>query len=96
MPALHSLERLAAAAFIVTSDPVAGAVDVHAVSQVADWLDAAGRATAERTAPPAPPSAAPMKEDPDGSPAIPLATVLARAATSQLRTEIDHVAATAQ
>jgi multidrug resistance protein MdtO len=88
LPHLHDMERLAAAAFVLTSDPVAHGVDVRAVSQVAEWLDAAARATAERRAAPALPASAPA--------AIPLSMVLARVATSQLRTEIDRVAATAQ
>jgi multidrug resistance protein MdtO len=96
MPALHNVKRLAAAAFVVTSDPVVHAVDVQAASQVADWLDAAGRATAERRAAPALPSSAPMKGDPDGTAAAPLSTVLARLATSQLHMETERVAATAQ
>jgi multidrug resistance protein MdtO len=83
MPALHNVERLAAAAFVATSDPVIRTVDAQTASQVADWLDAAARATAERTAAPAVPASAPLQADPDG-------------ATSQLRTEMDRVAATAQ
>jgi multidrug resistance protein MdtO len=88
MPDLHNVERLAAAAFVVTSDPVARAVDVRAVSELGDWLEGAARATAEKRAAPALPSPA--------TTAVPLPTSLARVATSQLRTEIEHVAATAQ
>jgi multidrug resistance protein MdtO len=81
MPALHNVERLAAAAFVATSEPVTRAVDAESVSQVAGWLDAAARATAERRAAPALPASVPMTGDP---------------ATSQLRTEMERVAATAQ
>jgi multidrug resistance protein MdtO len=94
MPALHSVERLAAAAFVLTSDAVAPAVDAGTASQMADWLDAAGRATAEKqTAPPLPAFASANRESRG---AAPLSAALARVATSQLRTEIAHVAATAQ
>jgi multidrug resistance protein MdtO len=81
LPGLRNVERVAAAAFVVASEPVTHSADVQAVSQIADWLDAAGRATAEQRAAPAPPSSIP---------------ILARVATFQLRAEIDRVAATAQ
>jgi hypothetical protein len=83
LPGLHSVERLAAAAFVVTSAPLASAVEAGATSQVADWLDASSRATAEKTV--APPL-------PGFAPAAP--TVLAQIATSQLFTEMARVAAT--
>jgi multidrug resistance protein MdtO len=78
MPDLSSVERLAAAAFIVTSDSVARVVDAHAISELADRLDANTRPSAMRT------------------PALPASTHLATLATSQLRTEVEHVATTAQ
>jgi hypothetical protein len=85
LPALHNVERLAAAAFIITSDPVVHTVEAATVSQAAEWLDAAALATAEsRPAPALSMAGAPQP------------TLLARLATSQLRTEIEHVAATAQ
>ncbi|HTB64853.1 MAG TPA: FUSC family protein [Steroidobacteraceae bacterium] len=84
LPALHSVERLAAAAFVATSDPVTRAVDVQTVAPLAQWLDAAASATAERRAAPALASFAPMNGDLQG------------AAAAQLRTEMDRVAATAQ
>jgi multidrug resistance protein MdtO len=96
MPGLRNMDRLAAAAFVVTSDPVARTVDVQAVSEVGDWLDAAARATAERRAPPALLSPATMNRHEEGATAVPLPTSSALVATSQLRTEIEHVAATAQ
>jgi multidrug resistance protein MdtO len=95
MPGLRNVDRLAAAAFIVTSDPVARAVDVQAVSVLGEWLDAAARATAERTAAPALPTSATVNGPAEGT-AVPLPTLLAQLATSQLRTEVEHVAATAQ
>jgi multidrug resistance protein MdtO len=96
MPALGDVERLAAAAFVLTSSPVARAVDVQAVSKLGDWLDGAARATAEGRAAPALPSPAAMSGHAEGTTAVPIPTLLALAATSQLRTEIEHVAATAQ
>ena len=96
MPGLHNVDRLTAAAFVVTSDPVARAVDVRAVTELGDWLDAAARATAEGRAAPALPSPAAMSGHAEGATGVPSPTLLALAATSQLRTEIEHVAATAQ
>jgi multidrug resistance protein MdtO len=95
MPNLHSVERLAAAAFIVTSDPLTPAADASTASQIADWLDAAGRATAEKRAAPPLPAFAPLPADP-GSPGAPSSAALARVAVSRLCTEIEHVAATAR
>jgi multidrug resistance protein MdtO len=79
LPALSSVERVAAAAFIVTSDPLAHEVEASTASTLADWLDAAGRATAEASAPPPLPAFVPMSGT----------------ATSKLYTEIERVAATA-
>ena len=83
LPGLHSVERLAAAAFVVTSEPLVHSVDAGTTSQVADWLDASSRATAEKTAAPPVPVLVPTAS-----------TVLARIATSQLCMEMAHVAAT--
>jgi multidrug resistance protein MdtO len=80
MPDLRSVARLAATAFIVTSEPVAPTTDVQAVAAMGEWLDAAAQATAESRP----------------TPALPSPDLLARVATSQLRTEIEHVATTAQ
>jgi multidrug resistance protein MdtO len=93
MPDLHSVECLAAAAFVLTSNPVAPAVDASTASQMADWLDAAGRATAEQQTVPPLPAFAPANRE--SLSAAPMSAALARVATSQLRTEIAHVAATA-
>jgi multidrug resistance protein MdtO len=80
MPALSSVERVAAAAFVVTSDSLAGAADGRPTSQMADWLDAAAGATAEiRAAPP-----------------LPRLTPVTDLATNKLYWEIERVAATAQ
>jgi multidrug resistance protein MdtO len=96
MPGLHNVERLAAAAFVVASDSVAHNVDVRAVSELGNWLDGAARATAESRAAPALPSPATVNENAAGTTAVPSPTLLALLATSQLRTEVEHVAATAQ
>jgi hypothetical protein len=50
LPALHGIERLAGAAFVATSDPLARDVDAQAVTSLGDWLDRAARATAEGSA----------------------------------------------
>jgi len=73
------VERLAAATFIVTSDPWAHEAEAGRASKLADWLDAAGRATAEASAPPPLPAFAPTPGT----------------ATSKLYTEVERVAATA-
>ncbi len=96
MPGLRNVERLAAAAFVVTSAPVAHAVDTQAVSELGDWLDAAASATADNKAAPALPSPALLIAHAQGTTAAGSPTLLALQATSQLRTEVEHVAATAQ
>ena len=96
LPRLRNVERLAAAAFVVTSEPMAHAVDVKAVSQLGDWLDAAARATAESRAAPALPFPAILNARAEGTTAAGSPTLLALQATSQLRMEVEHVAATAQ
>jgi len=83
LPSLHNVERLAAAAFVVTSAPVVNAVEVSTTSQVADWLDASCRATAQKTPAPSLPVFAPAAT-----------AALGQIATSQLFTEMARVAAT--
>jgi multidrug resistance protein MdtO len=80
MPALSSVEGVAAAAFVVTSDSVIDVAEARTTSQLADWLDAAAGATAENQA----------------APPLPGLTPGARSATSKLHWEIERVAATAQ
>jgi len=96
LPELHRLERLAAAAFVVTSAPVAPGVKEQALAPAAMWLDAAGDATAEQQAAPAPPS--PVLQQVRAAPEIagPLSALWAQAATAQLHLEIERAAATAQ
>lgn len=83
LPKLHDLERLAGAAFIVASAPLTRSVDASSLAREAEWLDAAGKATAEGRPAPALPLDAPS------------ANTRAGAALAQLRTEIERVAATA-
>jgi hypothetical protein len=47
LPDLDSIERLAGAAFVATSDPLARDVDAQAVASLGGWLDRAAQATAE-------------------------------------------------
>ena len=93
MPDLHSVERLAAAAFVLTSAPVAPAVDARTTAEMADWLDAASRATAEKRTAPPPPAYAAWNRDSHHHASW--TETLARVATSQLHAEIAHVATTA-
>jgi multidrug resistance protein MdtO len=53
LPDLHSIERLAGAAFVAASDPSAQEADARAVASLADWLDRAAQATIEGGALPA-------------------------------------------
>ena len=47
LPDLHGIERLAGAAFVATSDPLARDVDAQSVASLGEWLDRAAQATAE-------------------------------------------------
>jgi multidrug resistance protein MdtO len=47
LPDLHGIERLAGAAFVAASDPLARDVDVQRVASLGEWLDRAAQATAE-------------------------------------------------
>jgi multidrug resistance protein MdtO len=47
LPAMHSIERLAGAAFVATSEPLVHNVDAGTVAALGEWLDRAARATAE-------------------------------------------------
>jgi multidrug resistance protein MdtO len=81
MPSLRNVERLAAASFVLSGDPIAQSVNMKGLAEVAAWLDAAADAMTQSRPAPALPSSTAMSAD---------------AATSQLRTEIEHVAAAAQ
>jgi multidrug resistance protein MdtO len=50
LPDLHRVERLAGAAFVATSDPLARDVDAQRVASLGEWLDRAAQATAEGNA----------------------------------------------
>jgi multidrug resistance protein MdtO len=50
LPDLHAIERLAGAAFVATSEPLAREVDAQAVASLGDWLDRAARATGDDNA----------------------------------------------
>ena len=86
LPDLQGIERLAGAAFVATSEPLARDVDTQAVASLGDWLDRAAHATAEDRALPAFAEAA--TTDKSGTPA--------QAAVSQLRLETKHVASSLQ
>jgi multidrug resistance protein MdtO len=86
LPDLHGIERLAGAAFVATSDPLARDVDAQAVTSLGDWLDRAARATAEGSALPSVAKDATSAES----------RTLAQAAVSQLSIETEHVAAPTQ
>jgi multidrug resistance protein MdtO len=86
LPDLDSIERLAGAAFVATSEPLAHDVDAQAVTSLGDWLDQAARATAEGGALPSVAENATTAES----------RTAAHAAISKLRIETEHVATSAQ
>jgi multidrug resistance protein MdtO len=85
LPDLHSIERLAGAAFVATGEPLARDADVRAVASLGDWLDRAAHAAAEG-------GALPSVEDP--TPAE--SATAAQVAAYKLRIETEHVAQSAQ
>ena len=86
LPVLHGIERLAGAAFVATSDPLARDVDAQAVASLGDWLDRAAHATAEGSALPSIAGDATTAES--GTPA--------QVAVSRLSIETENVATSAQ
>jgi multidrug resistance protein MdtO len=86
LPDLDSIERLAGAAFVAASEPLARDVDARAVASLGDWLDQAAHATAEDSA--LPPVAEPAMTPKSGTPA--------QVAVSKMSLEIEHVATSAQ
>jgi hypothetical protein len=86
MPDMRSIERLAGAAFVATSEPLSRDVDGQAVASLGDWLDQAARATAEDSALP---SIA-------GDATTAKSGTAAQVAVSKLSIETKHVAASAQ
>jgi multidrug resistance protein MdtO len=50
LPDLQGIERLAGAAFIATSDPLARGIDAQTIAPLGDWLDRAAQATADGAA----------------------------------------------
>jgi multidrug resistance protein MdtO len=86
MPDMRSIERLAGAAFVATSEPLARDVDLQAVASLGDWLDRAAQATAEDSSLPSVPEAATTARS----------GTAAQVAISKLRIETERVATTAQ
>lgn len=86
LPDLHGIERLAGAAFVATSGPLARDLDAQAVASLGDWLDRAGHATAEGSA---------LPSIAEGATTVESGTA-AQAPISRLSREIKHVATSAQ
>jgi multidrug resistance protein MdtO len=86
LPDLHGIERLAGAAFVATSDPLARDVDAQRVASLGEWLDRAAQATAEGKALPL------VAED---AAAAGFGTA-AQKAVSRLSIETEHVATSTQ
>jgi multidrug resistance protein MdtO len=83
---LRDIERLAGAAFVATSEPLARGVDARAVASLGDWLDRAARATAEGSALPT------LAENARTAGSATAAQV----AVSNLSIEVEHVATSSQ
>jgi multidrug resistance protein MdtO len=86
LPDLHSIERLAGAAFVATGDSLMPDQDAQAVVSLGDWLERAAVATAKGNALP------PVAE----IPTIAQSATAALAVVSRLRIETEHVAESAQ
>jgi multidrug resistance protein MdtO len=86
LPDLHGIERLAGAAFIAASEPLARDVDAQAVASLGDWLDRAAHATAEGSALPSVIEDATTAES----------GTAAQVAVSRLSIETENVATSAQ
>ena len=86
LPDLHGIERLAGAAFVATSDPLARDVDAQSVVSLGEWLDRAAQATAEGKALPS------VAQDP----AAPASATAAQMAVSRLGIETEYVATSTQ
>jgi multidrug resistance protein MdtO len=86
LPDLHGIQRLAGAAFVATSEPLARDVDAQAITSLGDWLDRAARATAEGSTLPSIAENATTAEP----------GTAAQAAVSQLRIETEQIATSAQ
>jgi hypothetical protein len=86
LPDLDSIERLAGAAFVAASAPLARDVDARAVASLGDWLDRAAQATDEDSALPSIAEASTTAKP----------WTAAQVAVSKLNIETKHVATSAQ
>jgi multidrug resistance protein MdtO len=86
LPDLHGIERLAGAAFVATSEPLARGADAQAVASLGNWLDRAAQATAEGRALPSVTEAT----------AAAKSGTAAQMAVSKLSAETGHVASSVQ
>jgi len=86
LPGLDSIQRLAGAAFVATSEPLVRDVDTQAVASLGDWLDRAAQATAEDSALPSVAEAATTAKS----------GTAAQVAVSKLSIETEHVASSVQ
>jgi multidrug resistance protein MdtO len=86
LPELRSIERLAGAAFVAGSEPLARDVDAQAVASLGDWLDRVAHATAEDSALPSAAEAATTAKS----------GTAAQVAVSKLSIETERVASSVQ
>ncbi len=89
MPSVARIERLAGAAFVVTTDAISPYGETGSTARLADWAEsAADNISTGRAVPPSP---VPIASSP--APAIEPGTRLSRHAIDQLESEVQHVAA---
>jgi multidrug resistance protein MdtO len=86
LPDLGSIQRLAGAAFVASSEPIVRDVDTQAVASLGDWLDRAAQATAEDSALPSVAEVATTARS----------GTAAQVAVSKLSIETEHVASSVQ
>lgn len=97
LPDLPDIERLAAAAFVLTSDSRGRGLNLPSRDDAASWVDRAAQATAEGKAlPPIPASTGPASGTSPPSGAQTTLSASGQLAQLHLLTEIGHVAASAQ
>jgi multidrug resistance protein MdtO len=87
LPDLRGIERLAGAAFVISSEPLVRDLDVPAVASFGEWLDRAAHATAEGSA---------LPSVAEQATAAASGWTAAQVAISKLAIEIEHVATSAQ
>jgi hypothetical protein len=88
-PALSGIERLAGAAFVVTTDSIAPYAEPESTARLAQWAESAADNVARNR--PAPPNPVPAASSPTPA-AMEPGALRAQRALEQLGSEVQHVA----